>query len=95
MFGPDTPEAWKAVSESDQRLGEIWQALHQAPFAKRSTLFVVSDHGFAPYRKRIHVNVMLSDLGLMRTDADGKVTARTVWCVEQGGSAFVYILDDE
>ena len=94
-YGPDTPEAWKAVSESDQRLNEIWQALQQPPFAGQSTMFVVSDHGFAPYEKRIHINTVLRQLDLINVDDDGKVVGRTVWCVEQGGSAFIYILDDD
>lgn len=94
-YGPNTPEAYKAVAESDQRIGEIWDALQRPPFAGQSTLFVVSDHGFAPYQKLIHPNVILKGLGVIATDDQGKVTDRKAWCVAQGGSAFIYVLDDE
>jgi len=93
-YGPNTPQAFQAVGESDQRIGEIWEALQSPPFAGRSTMFVVSDHGFAPYRKLIRPNVALRDLGLIKTDEQGKVTERKAWCVAQGGSAFIYLLDE-
>lgn len=94
-YGPNTPAAYQAVAESDQRLGQIRDALQQAPFAGNSTMFVVSDHGFAPYEKLIRPNVVMKDLGLIKTDEKNTVTERSAWCVAQGGSAFVYILDDE
>jgi predicted AlkP superfamily pyrophosphatase or phosphodiesterase len=37
--------------------------------------------------------VVLKELGLIATEGD-KVTSRKAWCVPQGGSAFVYVLDD-
>lgn len=91
-YGPHTPEAYQAVAESDERLAEIWETLQQPPFLGKSTLFVVSDHGFASYDKLIRPNVALKELGLISTDASGKVTDRTAWCVAQGGSAFIYVL---
>ncbi|HEY2415009.1 MAG TPA: ectonucleotide pyrophosphatase/phosphodiesterase [Pirellulaceae bacterium] len=94
-YGPQTPEAYKAVHESDDRIGEIWKTIQEPPFAGHSTLFVVSDHGFAPYEKFIRPNVVLKEMGLIETDAKDKVTTRKAWCVAQGGSAFVYILDKD
>lgn len=94
-YGPHTPEAYQGVAESDQRIAEIWATLQQPPLTGKATLFVVSDHGFAPYEKNIRPNVVLKELGLIATDADNKVTSRKAWCVPQGGSAFVYVLDNE
>jgi predicted AlkP superfamily pyrophosphatase or phosphodiesterase len=92
-YGPHTPEAYKAVAESDQRIAEIWKALQEPPLAGKAALFVVSDHGFAPYEKTIRPNVVLKEMGLLETDEKDKVTSRKAWCVPQGGSAFVYVLD--
>ena len=92
-YGPHTPEAYQAVAESDQRIAEIWAALQKPPLAGNSTLFVVSDHGFAPYEKFIRPNVVLKELGLIAADGE-KVTDRKAWCVAEGGSAFIYILDE-
>lgn len=94
-YGPYTREAYAAVAESDARIGELWKALQEPPFAGKSTLFVVSDHGFAPYEKLIRPNVALKELGLITTDDGGKVTGRKAWCVAQGGSAFIYLLNDD
>ncbi|MBW8885982.1 MAG: alkaline phosphatase family protein, partial [Planctomycetia bacterium] len=92
-YGPHTPEAYKAVAESDQRIAEIWNTLQEPPLAGRSTLVVVSDHGFAPYEKLIRPNVVLKEMGLIGTDPKDKVISRKAWCVAQGGSAFIYVLD--
>jgi predicted AlkP superfamily pyrophosphatase or phosphodiesterase len=91
-YGPHTPEAYKAVAESDQRIAEIWATMQEPALAGQAALFVVSDHGFAPYEKFIRPNVVLKELGLLATDGE-KVTSRQAWCVAQGGSAFVYVLD--
>jgi predicted AlkP superfamily pyrophosphatase or phosphodiesterase len=93
-FGPHTPEAYVAVAESDKRVAEIWKALQTPPLQGRATLFVVSDHGFAPYEKIVQPNVVLKQLGLIETDDKGKVARRRAWCVSQGGSAFIYLLDE-
>jgi len=95
LYGPNTPPAYEAVAESDRHIGEIWDALQQPPFAGQSTLVVVSDHGFAPYQKIIQPNAMLRQLGLIELDAEDRVTRRDAWCVAQGGSAFLYVLDDD
>jgi predicted AlkP superfamily pyrophosphatase or phosphodiesterase len=92
-YGPHTPEAYVAVAESDRRVGEIWASLQKPPLAGKATLFVVSDHGFAPYEKIVRPNVVMQKLGLVTADAEGKVTDRQAWCVAQGGSAFLYVLD--
>ena len=94
-YGPNTPPAYQAVAESDQYLGEIRDALQQPPFAGNSTMFVVSDHGFTPYENLIRPDVVLKELQPIQTDEKHKVTERSTWCVAQGGSAFVYVLDDE
>jgi predicted AlkP superfamily pyrophosphatase or phosphodiesterase len=93
-YGPHTPEAYQAVAESDRRIAELWATLQKPPLAGQAALFVVSDHGFAPYEKIIRPNVVLQELGLIAADAQGKVTDRKAWCVAQGGAAFVYVLDD-
>jgi len=93
-YGPHTPEAYQAVAEADERIAEIWATLQKPPLAGKSTLFVVSDHGFAPYETNIRLNVVLKDMGLITTGEGDKVTDRKAWCVPQGGSAFIYVLDE-
>ena len=93
-FGPHTPEAYKAVAEADVYVKRVWDALQKPPFAGKSALFVTSDHGFAPIDKLIRPNVEFKRLGLIATDEKDQPTRRHAWCVAQGGSAFIYLLDD-
>lgn len=93
-FGPYTPEAYKAVAEADANVKRVWDALQKPPFAGKSALFVTSDHGFAAIEKLVRPNVELQRLGLIELDDQKKPTKRHAWCVAQGGSAFIYLLDD-
>ena len=92
-FGPESEEAYWALSNVDNRIRDIWEALQEPPFRGQSSLFVVSDHGFAPVDKVIRPNVILRREGLISTDADGEVVDRKVW-VNGGTAAGVYIFDD-
>jgi predicted AlkP superfamily pyrophosphatase or phosphodiesterase len=91
VFGPQTLPAYQAVAFEDRCVKEIWEAIQRSPLAAESALFVVSDHGFAPYDKLIRPNVILKRLGLVETDKSGNVTRRDAWSVTTGGSAFVYL----
>ena len=93
VFGPQTLPAYQAVAFEDHCVKEIWDAIKKSPLAAESALFVVSDHGFAPYDKLIRPNVILARLGLIETDKSGNVTRRSAWSVTTGGSAFVYLFD--
>lgn len=92
-YGPHVEESRWAVSNSDDRIREIVEALEQPPFAGKSTLFVVSDHGFAEYDKVIHPNVLLVQNGLVTVGKKGSIEKRQAWCHASGGACQVYILD--
>jgi predicted AlkP superfamily pyrophosphatase or phosphodiesterase len=94
-YGPQTPQAYEAVANADARIGRLWAALQKPPHAGRSTLLVVSDHGFAPYDKLIKPNVVLKRLGLLNDDAWKEPLKQRAIVKEAGGTAFVYILDED
>jgi predicted AlkP superfamily pyrophosphatase or phosphodiesterase len=93
-YGPHTPPAYEAVEEADRQIARLWATLQEEPLAGKSTLIVVSDHGFAPYTRFIRPNALLKQLGLLTTNERDQPTERKAWCVPQGGSAFVYVLDE-
>jgi len=95
VFGPQTLPAYQAVAFEDRCVKEIWDAIERSPHAADSALFVVSDHGFAPYDKLIRPNVILAHLGLIAFDKSHNVVRRSAWSVATGGSAFVYLFDKE
>lgn len=93
VFGPQTLAAYQAAAFEDRCIKQIWDAIKKSSQAAETALFVVSDHGFAPYDKVIRPNVILKRLGLVETDRSGTVTRRNAWSVATGGSAFLYLFD--
>lgn len=74
-----------ALILADRQLQRILDAVDRAGIREQTTLFVVSDHGFATYHHLIHPNAVLRQKGLLRSpqDCDG-------WAVAEGGTAMVY-----
>lgn len=93
--GPYTRQAYQAVEEADAHVGTVWRLLQSPTFQGRAALFVVSDHGFAPYEKLIQPYILLQELGEVQVDPSGKITSQQAWCVSQGGSAFLYVEGDD
>jgi predicted AlkP superfamily pyrophosphatase or phosphodiesterase len=83
--GPQTPDAYWAVSYEDDRVRDIIEAAQRT--AKKVTVIVASDHGFYPISKDIRPNVLLRQQGLWEGDT------KLARCVSQGGGCMVYILD--
>lgn len=90
--GPRSAEAYAALKNQDDCVGEFWREFQQL-CAGRGTLLIVSDHGFVPYRQQILPNVLLHREGLLSA-VGGKVTGGSVRAVAQGGSCYIYVLDD-
>src|SRR5690625_2169726 len=88
--GPRSPEAYRTIHEADKRVGEVWEILKNE-YADRATLIIVSDHGFAPVDNLIFPNVAFKKIGLPA----GTDKKSDIQIVTPGGSAMVYILDDE
>lgn len=94
-YGPHCEEAYWACENADDRIGELWQALQQPALKGKATLIVVSDHGFAEYNRSIAPNVLLKNLGYITQDEQGKFLSRKAWSHASGGSAGIYILDQD
>ena len=90
-FGPQSPEAYAAVKFEDDRVAEIQDELEKS-FPGAATLIVSADHGFFPYQQQIQPNVLLRQQNLL-TAVAGRITGGQVRAVGQGGSSFLYVLD--
>ena len=89
--GPQSPEAYAAVKFLDDRVAEVLEEL-QKSFPGTATLIVSADHGFFPYQQQILPNVLLRQEKLETTVAS-RITGGQVRAVSQGGSSFIYVLD--
>jgi predicted AlkP superfamily phosphohydrolase/phosphomutase len=59
----------KMYEQYDAILGRAWAALGEG-----AAVVVMSDHGFGPFRRAVHLNALLRDLGLLVLK-DGKATS--------------------
>ncbi len=94
-YGPHCEEAYWACENADDRVGELWDAIQASPLKEKTTLIIVSDHGFAPVLQSINLNVHLRNLGMFTLDSGKKPKTRKAWSSANGGSAGIYILDEE
>ena len=85
-FGPNSPEAYWAVSYADDRVRDIVTTVQQSDRADRTTIIVCSDHGFFPIHRDIRPNVLFKKL----VHENGEPAVK---CVSQGGACMVYVLD--
>ena len=91
LKGPNSPEAYKAIEESDHHVGEIWDILKR-DYPGTATLIIVSDHGFSAIKRILNTKVILRNAGLL--DVKGpRVTSGPISVVSQGGTLMVYIND--
>lgn len=89
--GPRSAEAYWIASYADDRIRDLVEAIQASPMAGKTTLFVLSDHGFFPVNYQIRPNVVLRKLGLIQ--GSGKEEKRTAYCMAEGGACGVYIMD--
>ena len=88
--GPTSPQAAKALEESDAHIGELLQAVQEAGMADSTVVFVVSDHGFLPIDHDVRPNVLLVKAGLLSADSRGQLTGGKIATLSNGGSFFIY-----
>ena len=91
--GPGSPEALEAMASMDRYVGELADAARKAPGGARTTIAVVSDHGFLPLTTQLQPNAALKDAGLIDVNASGAVVGWRAWSHSAGGSAYVYVKD--
>jgi predicted AlkP superfamily pyrophosphatase or phosphodiesterase len=85
--GPYSRETFEALEVLDELVGRLR--------AKARVLSVVSDHGFLPSDRELHLNAALREAGLIDVDASGAVTHWRAIAWDQGGSAMVLLASPE
>lgn len=92
-FGPRDRRAREALEFIDQCVGSLLAALDASGLRERTTIFVVSDHGFFDIKRGVDLNIFLQSRGLIRNPLRPNLNAERVWTVSNGHSAHVYLLD--
>lgn len=86
------PKSWASQASyalADAHVGTLLRALEEAGLKDRTTIFVVSDHGFKTATQLIRPNALLRQKDLL----SGTTTDITcdVYVVPEGGTAMVYV----
>ena len=89
-YGAGSLGALAALALADRQVERILDAIRQSGMESRTTVFVVSDHGFATARRIIHPNAILRSKDLLRGRDDCDV-----WAVPEGGTAMVYVTNPQ
>ena len=89
-YGPRTHAALTTMAHLDAQVKKILDAIEQARLTSRTTVIVVSDHGFKLVKRQIRLNAAFADAGLLQVQ-DGKIVSSQVYAVPEGGSAIVYV----
>ena len=89
-YGPRTPAGMTTMTLLDEQVGKIVKTLEETGLIARTTIFVVSDHGFKTVKRQIRPNAALLKAGLMAAQ-DGKITKTEAYSVPEGGTAIVHV----
>lgn len=82
-----------ALTLADTRIQRLLNAVQRAGIRERTTVFIVSDHGFKTFHTSIHPNVLLRQRGLLR-ESGGNIEC-DAWVISEGGTAMVYVTQPE
>ena len=90
-YGPGSLAASGAMAFLDAQVGRVVDALKAAGLESKTTMMVVSDHGFHTTKRLIRANVALRQAGLLTGDA--AAVQADAYVVPEGGTAMVYVTD--
>ncbi|WP_420236582.1 alkaline phosphatase family protein [Telmatobacter bradus] len=89
---PYSNPAYVAYAYADACVKRVVDAARAMGILDRTTFFIVSDHGFAPFTQVIEPNAALAQQGLLHNEGSHRVGS--VWAVAEGGAAEMFIRDE-
>lgn len=91
-YGPGSMASLTAYAYADTCIRELLDALDRAELREKTTIIVVTDHGFKTAQKLIRPNVVLRQQGLIRA-AGPSVTSCDGYVMASGGIAMFYAVN--
>jgi predicted AlkP superfamily pyrophosphatase or phosphodiesterase len=92
-YGPGSPEALKTMALMDAYAGELVEAARKAPGGERTTIALVSDHGFLPLTTQLQPNFALKKAGFIDVDTADRITGWRAAFQGAGGSGYFQVKD--
>ena len=91
--GPDSTEALAAIEQADADVRQMIDAVAEAGLTDRTTVVVVSDHGFARLTQQLNPNAAFKTEGLLEVNDKGVITRWDAYLQSAGGTGFVILKD--
>jgi len=89
-YGKATSAGFTSLALADTQIQRILNALELSGIRDRTSVFVVSDHGFMNVTHRVHPNILLREHGLIELDENGMFLDANILAVSNGGTAMVF-----
>ena len=83
----------EGVMRSERYMQMIFDACRDAGILENTDFVICSDHGQINYSRRMNLNLLFVREGLIKTDADGKITEWKAWAKSANFCAQVYLSD--
>lgn len=91
-YGAGSYASQSALALADSYVARVLRALEEAGIAERTTVFIVSDHGFArPAQWVVSPNVWLHEAGWLDISAHGLPLRGRAFVLGQGGNGGVFL----
>lgn len=91
--GPFSKDALEQLEQADAHIGQVIQAIKDAGIAEKTTLLVVSDHGFLPIEKIYYPTSLLIKNGYITLNKDGSLKDWQALPYGDGGSTAIMMKD--
>ena len=91
--GPLRGRSLPAIEKTDRMLRRLMEAARHAGIWEKTVLVVVSDHGFAAYRRTVRAGALLRQQGWVTVNDKDEVQSWKAYVVAGGGHAYVYLRD--
>ena len=92
IYGAGTLASYTALAYADRLVGDLLQSIEASGIRNKTSVFVVTDHGFKRVSKVIMPNLVLKKAGYFKTHGT-TVTECDAAAMAQGGMCFLYVQD--
>lgn len=93
-YGVFNDKTYKGVEEALKHLEQFMMTLNEENLLDVYNVAIVSDHGLIDITRKVNVNVLLKDAGLICADENGNWISWDACCISGGASALVYLKPD-
>ena len=83
----------EGVLRSERYMQMIFDACREAGILENTDFVICSDHGQINYSRKMNLNLLFVHEGLIKTDAEGKITQWKAWAKSANFCAQVYLSD--